>query len=209
MPRLSTIPYWVLLFGTAFCLWHYSQDQFRRDFSFVLSNHLDDARSRLIFDNGIVLEGNKMPLPSHGVSYVGQPEWMGVSKRADVFNGVLDARIFLHPAGALTHEVTFQSLPTAAHLRLLYGFSDEARNNAPREGLGVEISVVDAQAQVLHKHAVAWTAGEPWQGGLQIAEIPLDENFRSAELPHALTISVRLTSSSSAHHHFYVDGYIW
>lgn len=200
---------WIMVFAVGFVwgCYHYANHQFRRDFSYVLSNHLEAAEGTLAYDNGIIKNGL---LQSRGLAFrfPGEPDWMDVSKSADTFNGTLDARIVMRPQPGVTNRLAFKTVPNGKTLRLFYGFSDTARDSAPATGLGVSLKVIGGDRDILHEKIITWRPTEPWTGGLRSVDLPFD-SIDQLKARRTLTFEVRMAADLNWNHFFYVDGYIW
>lgn len=200
----------ILLGILFFAVQSYFQDQFRRDFSFVLSNHLGTAHGTIRQNQGGVVQGIHSNEKSD-ITYPSLPSWLDVSLKADTFGGKSDARIFLHPFPASTHELEWHNLPRGKHLRLKYGFSDSALNHSNTEKMGVVFEVFNGSGARIYSATIACEKRIECPKGLQSADIlnPFPESSSTSGSLNSIRVSVRPVSEQVNVHWFYIDGYVW
>lgn len=188
----------------------YFQDQFRRDFSYVLSNHLGSVQGVIKKDPGLIVQGVHVN-DKNVITYPSLPSWLNVSLKADKFSNRSDARILLHPFPGSKHELEWNNVPRGKNLRLKYGFSDSALNHKPAEKMGVVLEVFNGSGSPIYSATLICEQRLECPKGLQSADIlnPFESVLDSLESTTSLRLSVSPISDSVNYHWFYVDGYIW
>lgn len=198
----------VLIIAFALAVFYYFENQYRRDFSFVLSNHLQSVKGRVIRDGNVEIIGRWNSKDSR-IEYPSLPNWLSISRQVATFSGVRDARIFLHPFPRATHELRWENIPTGSHLRLMYGFSDEALSRS--SSLSVDFEVQTVGGAMLFSTRVSCDGTTPCQTGLKTVDIldPFRKSRIDADTRQTLILAVRPIGADVSFNWFFVDGYVW
>lgn len=179
---------------------YYGRNQFRRDFSLVLSSNLDRARAVLQRTDGNVKEAVYVG-KGQRLEYPGEPHWFNVEKRADTFAGRHDAHVILHPVAGGTHRISFPVPHDASRVRFIWGFSDYALQNP--HGGAVRVRVAFADTSLLTTECLSRNGCLGFES--EDLEIPVVERGSSS----SLTVEVQALSDNVDFHTFYFDGYVW
>jgi len=180
--------------------WHYAATQYRRDFSLVVSSHLDVASVRVTV-NGVNDQSIPYNPQTRSFAQVAAQDWLTVRKQLATFAGQPRALLAFHPVLGGARSLLFPR-SNKRRLRVVYGFSDEISKNESGGDLVFTVALVDSPG-FSREFMVKST-----EGSLQSVDLELPA-LKSPEKLSLLRFTVEPQRQDVAHNWFFFDAYLW